>query len=638
MPANLRTWLIVGAALAGGVGLRWVLDPWLGPQLPLITLFAAVALAAALGGIGATVVVTILGYLACRWLFIEPRGSLDLASTSEYGRLALYAFSSFVIGGFGEWMRRTSQRAEHARRLAEQEAAWRAEAETRFRLAADAVNGVIYEYDFATRRVARTRGMHEVLGYSPEEVPPMPDWWDNQVHPDDRDARKKQFHDGASAGQRRFVMRYRMRHKDGRWLHVEDRAVLVCDDRGRYFKLHGCTVDVTHLKVAEEQLLALNAELRAADRRKDEFVATLAHELRNPLAPIRNAVRLLQAKGPPDTELAWARSVIDRQAANMSRLLEDLLDVSRIAQGKFELRRTLVPLASVIETAVETSRPAIEAGAHSLEVKLPTTPVHLDADPVRLAQVFANLLTNSAKYTPQGGRITLEAQELGKEVVVAVRDNGIGIAPEILGKLFQMFSQAAAALQRSQGGLGIGLSLVRGLVELHGGRVEARSDGAQKGSEFIVKLPLPVAQGDDVANAPPLPGSMVRLTRRVVVVDDNRDSADTLSTLLQVLGCEVAVAYDGEEGVRVARDFKPDAVLLDLGMPKLNGFEACEAMRAEPWGKDICIIAVTGWGQDEDRKRTKDAGFDAHLVKPADPGKLTELLASISIQQPRQPA
>ena len=637
MPPAFRPWVIVGAALAGGVGLRWLLDPWLGAQLPLITLFAAVALAAALGGIGATVLVTFLGYLACRWLFIEPRGSLVLAS-SEFGRLALYVFSAFVIGGFGEWMRRTSQRAEHARRQAEQEAGWRAEAEARFRLAADAVNGVIYEYDFATRKVARTRGMHEVLGYSPEEVPPMPDWWDNQVHPDDREARKKQFYDGAAAGQRRFVMRYRMRHKDGRWLHVEDRAVLVCDERGGFFKLHGCTVDVTDLKVAEDKLLALNAELRAADRRKDEFVATLAHELRNPLAPIRNAVRLLQAKGPQETELVWARAVIDRQAANMSRLLEDLLDVSRIAQGKFELRRTLVPLAGVIETAVETSRPAIEAGAHALEVKLPPEPIHLDADPVRLAQVFSNLLTNAAKYTPQGGRITLEALEVGGEVVVKVRDNGIGIAPEILGKLFQMFSQAAAALQRSQGGLGIGLSLVRGLVELHGGRVEARSDGAQMGSEFIVWLPLPVEQAGDAGMAAPAPGLMVRLTRRVLVVDDNRDSADTLSTLLQVLGCEVAVAYDGEEGVRVASEFKPDAVLLDLGMPKLNGFEACKIMRREAWGKDICIIAVTGWGQEEDRKRTKEAGFNAHLVKPADPGKLTELLASISIQQPRQTA
>jgi CheY-like chemotaxis protein len=391
------------------------------------------------------------------------------------------------------------------------------------------------------------------------------------------------------------------------------------------------------VKQAEEQLLQLNAELRQADRRKDEFVATLAHELRNPLAPIRNAVRILDAKGPQEPELMWARAVIERQASLMTRLLEDLLDVSRIAQGKLDLRRTLVPLASVAEAAIETSRPAIEAGAHSVEVLLPKEPVLLDADPVRLAQVFSNLLTNAAKYTPQGGRITLEARVRGPEVVVSVRDTGIGIAPEMLARLFEMYSQAASALQRAQGGLGIGLSLVRGLVELHGGRVEAKSEGLHKGSEFIVHLPLPVV--DVGAALPEAPGAaMVRLSRRVLVVDDNRDSADTLSTLLQVLGCEVAVAYDGEEALRVGRQFKPDAVLLDLGMPRLNGFEACECMRREPWGKGICIVAVTGWGQEEDRRRTKEAGFDAHMVKPADPGKLTELLASISIQQPREVA
>ena len=632
-----RPWFIVALALGGGVGLRWLLDPWLGAQLPLVTLFAAVALAAALGGIGATALVTVLGYLACRWLFIDPRGSLTL-EPQEFGRFAVYLFSCVVIAGFGEWLRRMHARAEHARRLAEAEAARRAEAEARFRLAADAVNGVIYDYDFRTRTVQRTRGMFEVLGYQPEDVPPLPDWWDNQVHPDDRVARKKQFHDGAAQGQRHFVLHYRMRHKDGRWLHVEDRAVLVLDEHGRYAKLHGCTVDVTHIQQAEERLLQLNAELREADRRKDEFVATLAHELRNPLAPIRNAVRILQAKGTQEPELVWGRAVIERQAAHMARLLEDLLDVSRIAQGKLDLRRTLVPLASVIESAVETSRPAIESGAHKVDVVLPREPVQVDADPVRLAQVFSNLLTNAAKYTPQGGRITLEAREEGREVAVSVRDTGIGIAPEMLGRLFQMYSQAAPALQRAQGGLGIGLSLVRGLVELHGGRVEARSAGAQQGSEFVVHLPLPMV---DVAEGPrpEAPGgAMVRLSRRVLVVDDNRDSADTLSTLLQVLGCEVAVAYDGEQALGVGREFKPDAVLLDLGMPRLNGFEACECMRREAWGKGICIVAVTGWGQEEDRRRTKEAGFDAHMVKPADPGKLTELLASISIQQPREVA
>jgi PAS domain S-box-containing protein len=543
-----------------------------------------------------------------------------------------------VLAGFGEGMRRMVRRADSARHAAEQEAAWRADAETRFRLAADAVNGVIYEYDFHTGRVHRTRGMYEVLGWRPEEVPPVPDWWESQVHPDDRHERQRQFRDAAAAGQRRMVMRYRMRHKDGRWLHVEDRAVLVVDDDGIWSKLHGCTVDITHLKQAEEQLRKLNTELRDADRRKDEFVATLAHELRNPLAPIRNAVRLLQQKGPQEPDLVWGRAVIERQVATMTRLLEDLLDVSRIAQGKLELRRSQVMLSRVLDSAVETSRPAIEAAGHALEVSVPEIPLQLDADAVRLAQVFSNLLANAAKYTERGGRIEVVARQEGQEAVVSVRDTGIGIAPEMLGRLFQMFSQAQPAMHRSQGGLGIGLSLVKGLVELHGGRVEAKSAGPQRGSEFIVRLPLPVVAAEDIGNAMDLGNAMVRLTRRVLVVDDNRDSADTLSTLLQVMGCEVAVAYDGEEALEVAARFKPDAVLLDLGMPKLNGFEACERMRQQPWGRSICIVAVTGWGQDEDRRRTKEAGFNAHLVKPADPGKLTELLASISVRQPREVA
>ena len=638
MRAAFRNPALIAAAVAAAIGLRWALDPWLGAQLPLITLFAAVALAAALGGVGATLLVTVVGYIACRWLFIEPRGSLSVGTSAEYGRLALFLLSCIVIGGFGEFMRRTAQRAEAARRLAEDEAARRAEAETRFRFAADAVNGVIYEFDFRTRQVERTRGLFEVLGWRPEDVPPIPDWWESQVHPDDREARRRRFFEAARAGQRHIVLRYRMRHKDGRWLHVEDRAVVVRDEQGEFLKMHGCTVDVSELAEADEQLRRLNAELLEADRRKDEFVATLAHELRNPLAPIRNAVLLLQSKGPKEPELVWGRAVIERQVAHMARLLEDLLDVSRITRGKLELRPTLVTLSSVVEAAIETSRPFIDAGQHSLDVSLPATPVQLVADPVRLAQVFANLLTNAAKYTERGGRITLRALQRGNEIVVTVRDTGIGIAPDMQGRLFEMFSQAEPAMQRSQGGLGIGLSLVRGLVEMHGGKVEAASEGVGRGSEFVVRLPLPLEDVRDAVNVQQPGAALVRLARRVLVVDDNRDSADTLSTLLKVMGCEVGVAYDGEEALRRGREFKPDAVLLDLGMPRLNGFQACEAMRREPWGRTICIVALTGWGQEEDRQRTQQASFNAHLVKPADPGKLTELLASISVQQPREVA
>ena len=550
--------------------------------------------------------------------------------------LLLLLLACAVLVGVLEAMRRAADRAEKARRTAEKEAARRADAETRFRLAADAVNGVIYEYDFRTGQVHRTRGLFEVLGYRPEEVPAVPGWWEMQVHPDDRAERQRQFHAGTEGGHRHVVMRYRMRHKFGDWLHVEDRAVLVRDEEGRPSKMHGCTVDVTHLKEAEEQLRRLNGELLEADRRKDEFVAMLAHELRNPLSPIRNAVRILAERGPQDAELVWGRQVIERQVAHMSRLLDDLLDVSRIPQRKLELRKPLVPLANVVDAALESSRPAIEAAGHTLTVSLPEEPLQLEGDPVRLAQVFGNLLTNAAKYTERGGRIDLVAAREGNEAVVSVRDNGIGISPEMVGRLFQMFAQDSRAAPHAQGGLGIGLSLVKGLVELHRGTVEAKSGGPQRGSEFIVRLPLLQARLGEGQGASDADRTMVRLSRRVLVVDDNRDSADTLCALLQVMGCEVAVAYDGEEALAVAPGFKPDAVLLDLGMPKLNGFETCQRMRAEAWGRSICIIAVTGWGQDEDRKRTQEAGFNAHLVKPADPGKLTELLASLSVKQPRE--
>jgi two-component system CheB/CheR fusion protein len=634
MRLQYRSHAVAAAALAAAVALRWVLDPWLGDRFPLIFMFAAVAVGSAMGGWRCALWVGAAGWLAARWLFVEPRESFAMAA-AEYGRLLAYALTVTVIAVFGEAMRRMVLRAEQARRTAELEAAWRAEAETRYRLAADAVNGVIYEYDFGTRRVDRTRGLDDVLGWRPEEVPPVADWWEAQVHPDDRAERQRQFHRAVNSGQRRIVMRYRMRHKDGRWLHVEDRAVLVPGEDGGLAKMHGCTVDISHLKQAEEAMRRLNTELREADRRKDEFVATLARELRNPLAPIRNAVRLLQQKGPADPDLAWGRAVIDRQVDYMTRLLEDLLDMSRIAQGKLELRRSMVLLSGVLDSAIEASRPAIEAAGHTLNVSLTEMPLQLDADAVRLAQVFANLLTNAAKYTERGGLIELSARREGHEVAVSVRDTGIGIAPEVLGKLFEMFSQAQPVAQRSQGGLGIGLSLVKGLVELHGGRVEAKSDGPQRGSEFIVHLPLPSA-GLTQPGAGDGGGALVRLSRRVLVIDDNRDSADTLSTLLRVMGCEVQAAYDGVQALELGARFRPDAVLLDLGMPKLNGFETCERMRREKWGHAICIVALTGWGQDEDRRRTKESGFDAHLVKPADPGKLTELLASISVKQPRE--
>jgi PAS domain S-box-containing protein len=369
--------------------------------------------------------------------------------------------------------------------------------------------------------------------------------------------------------------------------------------------------------------------LKEADRRKDEFIATLAHELRNPLAPVRNAIEVLRANGPDDPELAWARGVIVRQVGQMAHLLDDLLDLSRISRDKLELRTGRIALAEVVESAVETSRPLIEAGGLGLEVDLPSAPIHLDADATRLAQVFANLLNNAAKYTEPGGRITLAAERRGGEAVVTVADTGIGLGPELLPRLFEMFSQAAPASVRSQGGLGIGLALVKGLVELHGGSVEARSDGHDLGSAFVVRLPVV----DGPAPTTPAPAAEAEPTCatgcKILVADDHRDAAESLARLLRLMGQEVRTAGDGLEAVALAEEFRPDVILMDIGMPRLDGYEAAARIREHPWGADMTLVALTGWGQEEDRRRSREAGFDAHLTKPVEPRDLAAYLASV---------
>jgi len=423
-------------------------------------------------------------------------------------------------------------------------------------------------------------------------------------------------HVEAALAGRRVLYEAEVPYRDGgtRWISATYTPDVGPDGAVRGFVAH--VNDVTERKRAE-------AALGEAARRKDEFLATLAHELRNPLAPIRNAVRVLKGKGQPDPELAWCRDVIDRQVAHMARLLEDLLDVSRVSREKLELRRERIDLAGVIAAAVETSRPLVEEGRHDLAVDLPAEPVWLDADPVRLAQVFANLLNNAAKYTPPGGRIALAATARDGEVAVAVRDTGIGIAADVLPRLFEIFAQARPALELAQGGLGIGLALVKGLVELHGGRVAASSAGPGTGSEFVVRLPVAAPPADRPAPdlEPDRPAG-----RKVVVADDNRDAADSLAMLLGLLGHDVRTARDGVEAVEVAEAFRPEVILLDIGMPRLDGYGACRRIRAQSWGGGVFLVALTGWGQEEDKRRAAEAGFDAHLVKPADPARLDALL------------
>jgi signal transduction histidine kinase len=386
--------------------------------------------------------------------------------------------------------------------------------------------------------------------------------------------------------------------------------------------------EVLERQRAEEESLRVREILKEADRRKDEFLATLAHELRNPLAPIRNGLHVMRMAADDKAAVEQARNMMDRQLTQLVRLVDDLIDISRISQGKIELRKEQVELAAVVASAVETSGPLIEQMGHQFIVTLPQEPVLLDADLTRLAQILLNLLTNAAKYTERGGKIWLTANRQDSELMISVKDTGIGIAADHLPHIFEMFSQLDHSLAKAQGGLGIGLTLVKRLVEMHGGTVEPRSNGIGSGSEFIVRLPIvgPAASSQPVEKNGP---AAVKTSLRILIVDDNRDSADSLSLMLKMVGNTTRTAYDGEEAVISASEFGPDVILLDIGLPKLSGYEACRRIRQAARGAEIIIIAQTGWGQEGDRQRSRDVSFDYHLVKPVDPNILMELLAGL---------
>jgi PAS domain S-box-containing protein len=385
-------------------------------------------------------------------------------------------------------------------------------------------------------------------------------------------------------------------------------------------------LDVTERKRLMAELRGRAEQLAENDRRKDEFLAMLSHELRNPLAPIRNAVHVLQeVQGGP--ELGMARDVIDRQVTHLARLVDDLLDVSRITRGKVALRRKSFVLADVLDQAVETTRPLIAARRHALTVEVAKDMPELFADPTRIEQVVANLLNNAAKYTDEGGHITLRAACEGSEAVIRVRDGGVGIPADVLPHVFELFAQAERTLDRAQGGLGIGLTLVKSLVEQHGGRVEAFSAGPGRGSEFVVRLPL--STGPAAADAPAAARPSAASTlHRILVVDDNADAADTLAMLLRLRGYDVRVARDGPAALDAADEFHPDLVLLDIGLPGMEGYAVARALRSGESSARPRLVALTGYGRDEDRRRSAEAGFDDHLVKPVAPDALLEVLAA----------
>ena len=494
-------------------------------------------------------------------------------------------------------------RAEAARR----------ESDERFRTLADHIAQLAWMADENGGIFWYNQRWFDYTGTTLEE---MQGWgWTKLQHPDHVDRVLARVRHSRNAGDT-WEDTFPLRGRDGTYRWFLTRAVPIRGPEGGVLRWFGTNTDVTALREAEEAL-------READRRKDLFLATLAHEIRNPLAPLRHAVDVVRAGAADSDTQRRMRDMMDRQLAQLERLVDDLIDVSRITRDRLELRKETLELGAFIAQVAESAQALAASFQHELEVLPPTGSVPFVADPVRLAQVLGNLLENACKYTPTGGRISLAAEREADEVVFSVRDTGIGIAPELVPRAFEMFTQLGDPAYRVPGGLGVGLTLVRRLVELHGGTVTARSEPGECGSEFEVRLPIEHSESRPPAAPRRRGGGSLR---RILLVDDNEDAAESLAMLLRHAGHEVHVAGDGEAGLEAAAALRPDAVLLDIGLPGISGLDVARRLRAQPWGEALLLVALTGWGQAEDRQRSREAGFDEHFVKPVGRAELMSLL------------
>lgn len=519
------------------------------------------------------------------------------------------ALLGFIVCWTADGLSRQAQIARAAERALR-------ESEQRFRTMADAAPALIWMSGPDRATTWFNTQWLEFVGQPLEAE--LGEGWTRHIHPEDLASCLDTYITAFSARQR-FSMTYRLRRHDGEYRWIRDDGIPRYDVGGGFAGYIGTCMDVTEPKLAEQAA-------KEADRRKDEFLATLAHELRNPLAPIGNALEIIKhAEGDAEV-LHIARDTMERQFGQMVRLVDDLLDVSRITRDKLELRPQPVELASLVQQAVEVSQPWAEVGGHKISVRLPAESIWLCGDPVRLTQALSNLLNNACKFTDVGGVIQVAAQRLGGEVAVTVADNGIGIAPDKLGSIFEMFSQVDKTLERTRSGLGIGLTLVKRLVELHGGRIVAESEGLGRGSRFTIYLP----ESSDT-RAPATRSSPATLDgvapKRILITDDNEDAARSLAMVLKFNGHQIEVANDGASALRVAEQFQPEIILLDIGLPGMSGYDVCRTIRQQPWGHGVRIVAITGWGQDDDRRAAREAGFDDHLVKPVDHQRLHETIA-----------
>jgi len=615
-------YVVAIAATLGIVVLRLLLSYVLGDSAYFFPFVIAVTLSAWYGGLKPGLLSTVLGALAAIFFFVPPYYSLRIDDPRLATGLVFFLISNVTISLVCNALHkalRTLEESEakavqHVKDIEHRDQALR-DAQQQLYLITDSMSALVtrcthdLKYSWVSIPYADwlRRSRNEIIGASIEDVIGKAAF--HVLRP---------YYERVLKGETiRLELEVDFLTISRRWINSVYTPTFATD--GKPDGWVGVVIDIDEQKRSEEAL-------RTTDRRKDTFLAVLAHELRNPLAPMRNSLELLKR---PETNAAInerARATMERQLSHMVRLVDDLLDLSRINSDKLQLQKQPVALSEVVSQAVETVRPFIAESRHELSIELPSEPLQLNADTVRLSQAFSNLLNNACKYTDPGGHISLTATRMDGQVVVSIRDNGMGIPSDLSPKIFEMFTQADHTLERQHGGLGIGLALVKRLVEMHEGEVSAGSNPAGRGSEFLVKLPLmKTFEANESPSSDSTPATK-DVPLRILVVDDNRDSAETLTMLLELMGNEMSVAYDGEQALAIANETKPDVVLLDIGLPKMNGYDVARQIRQQPWGRNPVLVAITGWGQTEDKDLSRESGFDHHLVKPVDHDLLLKLI------------
>jgi len=610
------------AATVAVVVLRLLLSHVLGDSAYFFPFVIAVTLSAWYGGLKPGLLSTLLGALAAIFFFVPPYYSLRISDPRIATGLVFFLIAnvtiSLVCNALHKALRTLEQSeakaVQHVKDIEHRDQALR-DAQQQLYLITDSMSALVtrctpdLKYSWVSKPYADwlQRSRNEIIGASIEEV----------VGKAAFDVLRPYYQRVLTGETIRLELEVDFQTIGRRWVNSVYTPTFATD--GKPDGWVGVVIDIDEQKRSEE-------ELRTTDRRKDTFLAVLAHELRNPLAPMRNSLELLKRSETNPAINERARATMQRQLSHMVRLVDDLLDLSRINSDKLRLQKQPVVLSEVVSQAVETVRPLIAESRHELSIELPSEPLQLNADTVRLSQAFSNLLNNACKYTEPGGQISLTAAHRDGHVLVSIRDNGMGIPTDLSPRIFEMFTQADHTSERQKGGLGIGLALVKRLVEMHEGDVSAGANPAGQGSEFLVKLPLmkipkanesPISHSTPETNDAPL---------RILVVDDNRDSAETLTMLLELMGNEMSVAYDGEQALAIANETKPDVVLLDIGLPKMNGYDVARLIRQQPWGRNPILVAITGWGQTEDKELSRESGFDHHLVKPVDHDHLIKLI------------